>query len=193
MKNIIYVMADPKNPNKKGCDIIPVCRIQMNDDGTAHISFHGFSVHMADPTFDTIIKCITYNSGFIIDKFGKFLYTNDDIKISIEKNTPEKSIVNVLNIFDLYYQFNKAIGLSTKELLDNNFRFANRRLIGYILGTDYYNEGCDAYTCDRLTSFDIIRKFDNLKRQNLVLTIATAALSVSTITVMIIAFMALNF
>lgn len=193
MKNIIYVMADPKNPNKKRYDIIPVCRIQMNDDRTAHISFHGFSIHMADPTFDNIIKCIAYNSGFVIDKFGMFLYTNEDIKISIEKKTKEKSIVYVLNIFDFYYEFNKAMGLSTEELLDNNFRFANRRLIDYILGTDYYNEGCDVYTCDRLTSFDIIRKFDKLKRQNLVLTIATAALSVSTITIMIIAFMALNF
>lgn len=188
MKSIIYVMADTKDSKKKWSNIIPVCRIQMNDDGTAHISFHGFSVHMANPTFDTIIKCITYNEGFAIDKFGKFLYSNEDIKISIEKKTPDKPIVDVLNIFELYFEINKAMGSSTQELLDRNFRLANRRLVEYILGADYYNEGCDVYTCDRLTSFDIIRKFDDLRHSNLVLTSAIIALSISTILAILLPF-----
>lgn len=187
MKNIIYIMADTKDLKKKGSNIIPVCRIQMNDDGSAHISFQGFSVHMVSPTFDTIIKCITYNN-ISVDKFGNFLYSDDSIKISVENKSPKKPIIDVLDIFELLHEFNKTNDLTANELITSNLRFAYTRLSDYILGTDYYNMGCDVYSCDKMVSFDIIGKFDRLKHANLVLTSAVIALSVSTILALILPF-----
>lgn len=35
------------------------------------------------------------------------------------------------------------------------------KLVNIILGEDYYNYGCDTYSCDRLTAEDILYKFNH--------------------------------
>lgn len=52
-----------------------------------------------------------------------------------------------------------------RKLIYENLRFNYTRLTHIILGRDYYNMGCDQYSCDDEIAKDIVHVFKTLKQQ----------------------------
>ena len=52
------------------------------------------------------------------------------------------------------------------EKLYTNLRYHFQHMYEHILGKDYYNMSLDAYSCDEIICRDIMRTYDDLKREN---------------------------
>lgn len=64
-----------------------------------------------------------------------------------------------------YTEDNKRIALLQYKSLRENF---SKNLVTPILGKDYYNMANDVYTCDRMTTEDLLYEFNKLKKTNLI-------------------------
>ena len=52
----------------------------------------------------------------------------------------------------------------TERYILENLRKNYSKVTEHILGDDYYNIGCDVYTCDDFTCNDLIEAYDELKK-----------------------------
>ena len=74
---------------------------------------------------------------------------NDNLKSIIDENNKMileikelKKEISILKIMELQYE---------------NLRECFNHIVNEVLGQDYYNIGLDVYTCDKITSEDIIK------------------------------------
>ena len=52
----------------------------------------------------------------------------------------------------------------TERYILQNLRKNYDKVTEHVLGDDYYNMGCDVYTCDDFTCNDLIEVYDELKK-----------------------------
>ena len=52
----------------------------------------------------------------------------------------------------------------TERYILENLRKNYSKVTEHVLGDDYYNIGCDVYTCDDFTCNDLIEAYDELKK-----------------------------
>ena len=52
----------------------------------------------------------------------------------------------------------------TERYILENLRKNYDKVTEHVLGDDYYNIGCDVYTCDDFTCNDLIEAYDELKK-----------------------------
>lgn len=52
----------------------------------------------------------------------------------------------------------------TERYILENLRKNYSKVTEHVLGDDYYNIGCDVYTCDDFTCSDLIEAYDELKK-----------------------------
>ena len=57
----------------------------------------------------------------------------------------------------------KAPVITDRYILEN-LRKNYSKVTEHVLGDDYYNIGCDVYTCDDFTCNDLIEAYDELKK-----------------------------
>ena len=57
----------------------------------------------------------------------------------------------------------KAPVIAERYILENLWKNYSK-VTEHVLGDDYYNMGCDAYTCDDFTCNDLIEAYDELKK-----------------------------
>ena len=57
----------------------------------------------------------------------------------------------------------KAPEITERYILEN-LRKNYSKVTKHVLGDDYYNIGCDVYTCDDFTCNDLIEAYDELKK-----------------------------
>ena len=60
--------------------------------------------------------------------------------------------------------------VNTSELILSNLRHNLRRVEVHVLGKDYYNLGSDVYKADELMCDDLIKAYEDQKKENRVLT-----------------------
>jgi len=60
--------------------------------------------------------------------------------------------------------------VNTSELILSNLRHNLRRVEAHVLGKDYYNLGSDVYKADELMCDDLIKAYEDQKKENRVLT-----------------------
>lgn len=103
--------------------------------------------------------------------------------ISNGKGLPlEKGSIKLYSIYDVQYSLLQHIekcddvDFTTLDFVLDNINLVMRLMVIYILGKDYYNIGCDTYTCTQYTGKDIITKFKKLQQKNFTLMAINAIL-----------------